>query len=167
MYQKIMVPLDGSALAECVLPHVTTLAQACGAGQVVLVRVVEPVHLPTDPGVAIDASTLARIETEQRVEAEKYLQDVVKRLKGVVDQAKAEVLFGIAADALPGYASAHGVDLIVIATHGRSGISRWVWGSVAERVLRAACAPVMMVRPAGCPVACLHPEAAVAGERTT
>ena len=48
------------------------------------------------------------------------------------------------------YATKNEIDLIVIATHGRSGVSRWVWGSVADRILRSACVPVMMVRAPGC-----------------
>jgi nucleotide-binding universal stress UspA family protein len=61
-----------------------------------------------------------------------------------------EVMMGKPADSLAEYAEKNGVDLIVIATHGRSGVSRWVFGSVADRVMRSACVPVLMVRAPGC-----------------
>ena len=56
---------------------------------------------------------------------------------------------GVAED-VANYASKTGADLIVIATHGRSGPSRWVWGSIADRILRSSCVPVLMVRAPGC-----------------
>jgi len=65
-------------------------------------------------------------------------------------EVKTGVLKGNPAESLADYASKNKVDLIVIATHGRSGVSRWVWGSVADRLLRSACVPVLMVRAPGC-----------------
>ena len=62
----------------------------------------------------------------------------------------AEVLEGNPAHTLAEYAEKNQFDLLVIATHGRSGVSRWVWGSVADRILRSACVPVLMVRAPGC-----------------
>jgi nucleotide-binding universal stress UspA family protein len=59
-------------------------------------------------------------------------------------------MVGKVAESIADYATKNGVDLIIIATHGRSGVSRWVWGSVADRVLRSACVPVLMVRAPGC-----------------
>ena len=61
-----------------------------------------------------------------------------------------EVLEGKVAETLAHWAEQNGVDLIVIASHGRSGVSRWVMGSVADRVLRSACVPVLMIRAPGC-----------------
>jgi nucleotide-binding universal stress UspA family protein len=61
-----------------------------------------------------------------------------------------EVLEGKVPDTLAHWAEKNGVDLIVIASHGRSGVSRWVMGSVADRVLRSACVPVLMIRAPGC-----------------
>ncbi len=65
-------------------------------------------------------------------------------------RAAMEILHGRAAETLAEYASRNGIDLIVMATHGRSGVSRWVWGGVADRILRSACVPVLMVRAPGC-----------------
>jgi len=61
-----------------------------------------------------------------------------------------EVITGTVAENLADYAAKKAIDLIVIATHGRSGVSRWVWGSVADRILRSSCTPVLMVRAPGC-----------------
>lgn len=158
MYQKIMVPLDGSDLAECVLPHVESIVMGCSSPSVVFAHVVEPVHVPvpapTDGGPAItekDAATMRAQEDERnRAEARTYLDDVMARSKIGGASPRAEVIMGKPADAIAEYAEKNGVDLIVIATHGRSGVSRWVFGSVADRVLRSACVPVLMVRAPGC-----------------
>ena len=149
IYRKVMVPLDGSELAECVLSHVKALAAVSHPGGITFVRVVEPFSLPTVTGFDISADMVQRIEDEQRSQAEKYLQRIIERFDKDSVSTRAELLYGFAAEALADYASKNAVDLIVIATHGRSGISRWVWGSVADRLLRSACAPIMMVRAPG------------------
>ena len=149
IYRKVMVPLDGSELAECVLPHVKALAAVSHPGGIIFVRVVEPFKTPSVTGFDISAVTFERIEKEQRADAKKYLQRIVKRFDKDSISTRAELLYGFAAEELTDYASKNAVDLIVIATHGRSGISRWVWGSVADRLLRSACVPIMMVRAPG------------------
>jgi len=83
-------------------------------------------------------------------EAEIYLKALVQGSKFNGAEVESQVKMGHVAETLVDYATAHGVDLIVIATHGRSGASRWVWGSVADRILRASCVPVLMVRAPGC-----------------
>jgi nucleotide-binding universal stress UspA family protein len=149
MYQKIMVPLDGSELAECVLPHVATLAQGRQVKNVVFVRVVEPFHQPTGDYV-IDEKQIAKIEAEHKLSVEAYLKQLVNRVKYEGISVQYKVLFGRVAEGLADFAAKNQVDLIVIATHGRSGFSRWVWGSVADRILRSSCVPVLMVRAPGC-----------------
>jgi len=149
MYQKILVPLDGSELAECVLPHVATLAQGSQVKDVVFVRVVEPFHQPTGDYV-IDEKQIAKIEAEHKLAAEEYLKQLVKRVKYEGVSVQNKVLFGRVAEGLADFAGKNQIDLIVIATHGRSGVSRWVWGSVADRILRSSCVPVLMVRAPGC-----------------
>ncbi len=158
MYPKIMVPLDGSELAECVLPHVETIGNGCGVKEVVFVRVAESAYLPvgtlSDGGAIfsqLDAEQARkRIDEVSRSNAKDYLEQVVGwvHLGGV--KVQTQVLTGKANESLAEYATNNDVDLIVIATHGRSGVSRWVWGSVADRILRSACVPVMMVRAPGC-----------------
>ena len=157
MYKKIIVPLDGSELAECVLPHLETIT-GCSVGEVVFVRVVEPVHSPfgtgTDGG-AVYTEEEAKIARESqdardREEAREYLDAVMKKVNLGGAQMQAQVLTGNAADTLVDYLKKSDADLTLIASHGRSGISRWVYGSVADRLLRGACTPVMMIRAPGC-----------------
>jgi nucleotide-binding universal stress UspA family protein len=158
MYKKIMVPLDGSELAECVLPHVEAIGRGCNVGEVEFVSVVEPVYLPV--GVLSDGSSTFTEQEAERVreqteamsesESKDYLAKVASQVKLGDIKVKTKVIRGAAADSLADYATQNGVDLIIIATHGRSGISRWVFGSVADRILRSACVPVLMVRAPGC-----------------
>ncbi len=151
MYQKIMVPLDGSELAECVLPHAEAIAKGCNARNVIFVRVAEPIDIRGGLGYAFSDEDRKRINTEHKAAAEKYLDQLVSRVSYDGVDVQSEVITGKAAtDSIADYAIKNAVDLIIIATHGRSGISRWVWGSVADRILRSSCVPVLMVRAPGC-----------------
>ncbi len=158
MYKKIMVPLDGSELAECVLPHVEFIVSGGSTTDITFIRVVEPSNvfwgMESDGGAAFTAIEAARIrkelDEENLASAREYIAQIaaVHRYPGAV--VTGEVITGRPAEALAEYAEKHGIDLVVIATHGLSGISRWVWGSVADKVLRSACVPVLMVRAPGC-----------------
>jgi len=151
MYNKILVPLDGSPLAECVLPHVETIAKGCAAKNIVFLRIVEPFYMTGGEEVtAFSVDIMERANVERQKAAEKYLAELVARLKfdGMKVEWKAYV--GKPADEIIEYCRKNAFDLVCIATHGRSGVSRWVWGSVADKVLRAACTPVLMVRPKDC-----------------
>ncbi|MFC1968513.1 universal stress protein [Chloroflexota bacterium] len=165
MYQNILVPLDGSELAECTLPHVESIAKGCQVNNVTLIQVVEPASWeslampipasitlhntpPTNAGLA---EGLERMELESKAQAEGYLQRVAGRL-AYDGEVKIEVMVGKVVESITEYASSINADLIIIATHGRSGASRWIWGSVADRILRSACVPVLMVRGPGCVV---------------
>lgn len=154
MYNKIMVPLDGSQLAECVMPHVEAITNGCKITGVVFVRVVDPLQLPASVPARgeFGFSEKERLQLEERRKqtADDYLKNIAEntRFEGAVVSYK--VLEGKVADTLAHWAENNGVDLIVIASHGRSGVSRWVMGSVADRILRSACVPVLMVRAPGC-----------------
>jgi nucleotide-binding universal stress UspA family protein len=151
MYKKILVPLDGSELAECVLGHVEAIAKGCGVQQVVLLRVVEPVHIPAGGYEGgFSEEDIKRINSENRAAAGNYLSQLVNRTKYDGVTIRSEVITGKAAESIAEYATKNEIDLITIATHGRSGVSRWVYGSVADRVLRSALVPVLMVRAPGC-----------------
>jgi nucleotide-binding universal stress UspA family protein len=152
-----MVPLDGSDLAECVLPHVKTLALATRPGGIILVRVVEPFTLPSSSEFDMTPQAVDRIETDQRSLAEEYVRQTVERFDKDSIEVRSEILYGFPADVLADYAGKNSVDLIVLATHGRSGIGRWLWGSVADRLLRSACVPIMMIRAPGCGTLCSKP----------
>ena len=151
MYNKIMVLLDGSELAECVLPHVEALAKGCQAKEVILVRAFEPFQAANIGGEYIpNEKEIARIDTDFRAEAQDYLKRVAERLKLSGIAARWAILTGKPSEILSDFAKADNCDLIIMATHGRSGVSRWVWGSVADRLLRLGCVPVLMVRAPGC-----------------
>jgi len=147
-----MVPLDGSKLAECVLPHVEALAKGCQVKEVEFVRVFEPFRMPTAGEFVMSEKDMAKLDAEHKAEADKYIQEVAKNAQKIGVKASGKVIKrteGVAED-LAEYAKKSGADVIVIATHGRSGASKWVWGSVADRVLRSSCVPVLMVRAPGC-----------------
>lgn len=154
MYNKIMVPLDGSELAECVMPHVEAITTGCKITNVVFVYVLNPIQLPASVPArgefGFSEKERRELEDQRKQSAEAYLKKMVEstRLEGAV--LSYEVLEGKVADTLAQWAEKNGVDLIVIASHGRSGVSRWVMGSVAERILRSACVPVLMIRAPGC-----------------
>jgi len=150
MYKHIMVPLDGSELAECVLGHVVAVAKGCAVPKVTLIRVVTPITIyGTEFEGSIGLPELQKVEQENVVSARKYMDKQAALLKEKGIDAHTEVFFGNVLESLTEYSEKNQVDLIIIATHGRSGISRWVWGSVADRILRSAKVPVLMVRPPG------------------
>ena len=149
MYRRIMVPLDGSELAECVIPHIEVIGKLSEAS-VELVRVVEPIELPTRGGIALSIDDIRQIESHSKTEAENYLHGIVERLKLAGIKAHSKLLTGKAADSLVDYIHKSKFDLLIMATHGRSGISRWIWGSVAEKILHSSSIPVLLVRPPEC-----------------
>ena len=153
MYKKIVVPLDGSELAECVLPHVETIAKGCELPEVVFLQVVEQLAIPhTYRYVSEDERRKFMMEDTAgaRKAAEDYLDRIAKNINYPGVNVKTEVALGKPADIIADYATSEGADLIVIATHGRSGISRWTFGSVAERILRSSYVMVLMVHAPGC-----------------
>jgi len=148
MYKKIMVPLDGSELAECVLPHVDAFIKGFNISNVILVRVVEP-EISYQGEYPIDPEKVAERESARKSAAKDYLNQVENRLKHEGTVLQAEVIVGRVTECLIDYTKENDVDLILIATHGRSGVSRWVRGSVADKILRSSNIPVLMVRAPG------------------
>ncbi len=149
MYRKILVPLDGSELAEKVLPHAEALARCMGA-EIILLRV--PVY--AYEGAAVTATPYRRAplplldEREEALkEATNYLNKVKFNLamKGV--HTSVFVKEGLTGEMIIQFAREQGVDLIAMSTHGRTGLGRVVFGSVAEQVLRGAGKPVLLIRP--------------------
>lgn len=140
MYEKILVPLDGSALAESVLPYVEALARSCGS-EVVLLRVIRPpgLYAPAEVEYAIDMD-------EVRAKVQEYLEGVDTRLEEKGIASRWVLLEGPVADSIVDYAETEKVSLIAMCTHGRSGVGRWLYGSVAARVLEKAPCPVLLVR---------------------
>lgn len=153
MYSKILVPLDGSELAESVLPHVESLAACSPEAEVMLVSVTERVSGFTavdDPNQPSGERMIPEAVGKEEREARKYLGRVAKPLADKGIKVLTEVLLGKPADEITIFAVNEGYDLIVMASHGRSGPSRWTHGSVAEKVFRSNCAPLLMVKAPGC-----------------
>ncbi|CAB1079379.1 hypothetical protein D1AOALGA4SA_7093 [Olavius algarvensis Delta 1 endosymbiont] len=149
MYKKIMVPLDGSELAECVLPHVEAFIEGCQAKHIVFVRVVEPAATFYSGDYPISPKVMKERETAGEKIARDYLDQVVNGMAHDNAELYSEVLIGNVADSLADYSEVNEFDLILIATHGRSGVNRWVRGSIADKVLRSSSIPVLMVRAPG------------------
>jgi nucleotide-binding universal stress UspA family protein len=145
MYKKIMVPLDGSVLSESVLPHLESFISGFSEAEVVFVRVVEPASIHASAEF-MNVDELIGRDSIMKSTAEEYLKRVVDRLKYGETKLYTKVIIGKLEESLVHYAEENDIDLILIATHGRSGIDRWVRGSVAEKVLRSSNIPVMMVR---------------------
>jgi nucleotide-binding universal stress UspA family protein len=145
VYRRIVVPLDGSELAEQALPHAEALARLTGA-PLHLVRVIDPTHLGTPLGTLLstDAVALELLLEEERIAAREYLGRIEGDLRDRRHAVTVEYRPGRAADEL--LAAAQPGDLLVMATHGRSGLGRWFVGSVAEAVLRQSWVPVLLVR---------------------
>jgi len=154
MYNKIMVPLDGSQLAECVLPHVHAITSGCKIATVVFVRVIDPAKLsailPAQGELGYQEKNRRELQLQRRKTAEDYLKKIVEDTAIENAQIHYEVLEGKAAETLADWAEKNDVDLIVIASHGRSGIGRWMMGSVADRIMHSVCVPVLMIRAPGC-----------------
>jgi nucleotide-binding universal stress UspA family protein len=147
MYNKILVPLDGSELAECVLPHVESIAKGCNTSSIIFIRVVEPVVLPVADGEYFSSNVWTQIESQEKATAVNYLNDIVKRVQYEGINVEAKVILGRVADSIVDFVIKNGIDLIIIATHGRSGVNRWLRGSVANRVLHAIRSPILIIPP--------------------
>jgi nucleotide-binding universal stress UspA family protein len=142
MYEKVLVPLDGSELAECVLPQVRNLAREGVVGEIILLNVVEVPSVWVAEGLDFISLKNSQIAAKQ-----KYLAELQAKLSSEGMKVNAEVLEGETAHSISEYAKENHVDLIVIATHGYKGIKRVVFGSVAMRVLHDAHVPVLLIRP--------------------
>lgn len=139
-YRHLLLPLDGSLVAESALSTAVVLAEALRAKLTLLeVACAEP---PSSTAAARDA---AQIE-DARAHALAYLEEVRHRVSGRGVEVHVAAEAGTPDEVISTYAREHGVDLIVMASHGRTGLRRWALGSVAERVLKATTLPVMLVR---------------------
>jgi nucleotide-binding universal stress UspA family protein len=159
MYERIVVALDGSSLAEAVLPHATAIAGPLGS-EIHLVQVVreardlvnmgfmDPTALGGSGSVP-DIRTLEEAMTAQVRAAERYLEEKASGLRSQGLRVRTAILRGDPATQVVKYAQDQKADLIAISTHGRGGISRMVLGSVADKVMRQGTVPVLLVRSEG------------------
>ncbi|MGB3903888.1 MAG: universal stress protein [Anaerolineae bacterium] len=137
MFDKILVPLDGSELAEAILPHLEAVADSHQA-EVILLQVLSA------------TGVLPETAAKERREAKEYLMQVEQGLleKGI--NARHTIRHGLdPAEEIVDYADVNNVDLIAMSTHGRSGISRWLFGSIASKVLQGTSKPILLMRPPG------------------
>lgn len=165
---RFLVPLDGSELAELALPHVETLAKQRSTEpvEVVLMRVCEPLIVP--PIGAPEASlNWTKVAEEHmagtRQAAEEYLGKIRDRFSEAGMKVILQVSEGRPADEIIDYVNKDKFDLVIMATHGRSGIGRWAYGSVGGRVLLGASCPIFLVRP---PLKDAAPSALITAVRT-
>jgi len=153
MYKKILVPLDGSKLAECALPHAEELAKCCDTEKVILVSVTERIQgysALADSNQLTGRRIVPEAVGKKEKQAQRYLGRIAKAMEAKGIKVDTEVLLGDPAGEIVIYAKHPGCDLIVMSSHGRSGISRWTQGSVTDRVFRGSPVPVLMVRAPGC-----------------
>lgn len=154
MFKRVLVPLDGSELAEGVLPHAAAVARRFKS-EIVLLQVIEPlsrVVAETAPmtaeasGAAPTISVRAAEEQyeRERADAMAYLKRVKGRVRGV--RTRLEVIDGTPGEAIVAYARERRADIIAMSTHGRGGLARLVYGSVADHVLRHSTTPLLLVR---------------------
>ncbi|MEE9618246.1 MAG: universal stress protein [Anaerolineae bacterium] len=143
MYRKVVVPLDGSELAEEVLPHVVEMIRGRDS-QAYLLSVAPMMRGAARPVVDLRPDGEERQRVEQ--ELKEYLRKVASRLESVAAEVEVTVRSGRPADEILIFADNVGADLIAMTTHGRSGIRDWIFGSVADRILRGATCPVLLVR---------------------
>jgi nucleotide-binding universal stress UspA family protein len=141
--RRILVPLDGSELAEQVLPVVSSIARALES-EIILFRV-PSVHFGSWGGGDWYVPAGDILETVDQ-EAQACLDHVASRLRTQEIEVSTTTQLGAVAESIIGYAEANRVDLIAMCTHGRTGLARWALGSVADRVLRAAGIPILLVR---------------------
>ncbi len=150
MNERILIPLDGSKIGEAAIPCVEDLVSKLSPEIKVEVTLLQVVSSLTHYVIAGEAS--AKIPyTEKEMEqikkrATDYLKKAGKDLKNKGATVKIEVRIGSPADEIIRVANEINANLIAMSTHGRSGISRWAFGSITDRVLRAATQPIFMVR---------------------
>ena len=152
MYKKVLVPLDGSELAECALSHVKNMVKDGLAEEVVILNVFAvPVALLGAGGNTSTYIDVNAVEEKMKLDSLKYLEDVKSRLEAEGVKVKTESLEGSrAAEVIRVYAQKNNVDMIVLGTHGYTGLKKLMFGSVANEVLQTSHVPVLLIRPEAC-----------------
>lgn len=145
MFNKVLVPLDGSELSECALPYLKKLASGGTVGEVILLTV-DNVNIPyNDMGSDFNyqAFRSAALDKDR-----KYLAGVQSDLRAEGLRAETKVIEGgNPAQAITDFSEKSGVELIIMATHGYTGVKKMLMGSVAFKVLHESHVPVLLVRP--------------------
>ena len=142
-FEKIMVPLDGSEFAEAALDPALVIAQAMGA-QVVLFRVAQPI--PRSGKLAEMPDVYDEVVAAAYREAEDYLTALQETLASDMVSIEFRPAAGGIARQIVDYAAEENVDLMVISSHGRTGVDRWIHGSVAQKILNSCSCSTLIVR---------------------
>lgn len=148
MYETILVPLDGSARAERILPHIETLVEHTGA-RLVLLRVAvdeDQVMMPVEMQAATGASPEPEAMPGPFAEAQDYLEGKQVQLRGKHIEADIRVQEGPVVQGIIDAAETESADLIALASHGRTGLARIFYGSVAAGVLNRIDRPLLIIR---------------------
>ena len=154
MYKKVLVPLDGSDLAECTLSHVKNLSKDGSVGEVTLLNVVK-VDIPW-AGMRSENPQVVDLDAIRKplfAESKKYLANLESRLTSEGVKVKTASIEGHRpAFTITDYAQEKGMDLIIIGTHGFTGLKKLMMGSVASAVLHQSHVPVLLIRPESCQI---------------
>jgi nucleotide-binding universal stress UspA family protein len=190
MFKKILVPLDGSKLAECALGYAEELALINKADKLTLISVTEKLKgvlfsiesqkalaasgdsglgesrdrsansffgnavasypIPILPDQYTNKGGVSIVIGKMKRQAQRYLDRIAERFENKNIPVSTEVLIGNVAEMITSYADENGYDIIVMSSHGRSGPSRWAYGSVTDKVFRSVCIPLLVVRAPGC-----------------
>jgi len=146
MYQTILVPLDGSKRAEAILEHVEGLAHFSKA-RVIFLAALDYTHRAGGEGIQ---SNLDEGELDRKTKrAESYLADLTKKFTEKDIQAQSKIIFGPAVDVITDVAKEENVDLIAIASHGRTGVARVFYGSITAGLLQVVDRPILLIRSRG------------------
>ncbi len=157
MFEQILVPLDGSDLAETVLPYVEELAKKFGS-QLVLIQTIQSAGqiaamsqsgAGLEAGIAAYPESIDEIQRAERNVAEEYFSRISAKLQADGITPTVVIAEGNPADRILEESKKDGIDLIAISTHGRSGFGRALFGSVADKVIRDSGIPVLVIRPQG------------------
>jgi nucleotide-binding universal stress UspA family protein len=140
MFDHTLVPLDGSSLAECALPHAVAIARTCGA-RLTLMRVLEQTHSANQiqPNGLLERHFI-------KLEIKAYLDQLGNRLREAGLQVDSTLQEGSAAERITQYVYDHDVNLVILSSHGRGGLSGWNMGGLAQKIAMRAYVSVMIVR---------------------
>ena len=155
MYKEILVPLDGSEVSASSLPTARQLAEAMGArihllqvsSQTEEFSVMRGAEFGT-MGTEYSQQVLDEVITAQRDRIQRYLDEIGEVLASVGLEVVKAIEDGPAADKIVAYAEAGGIDLVIMSTHGRGGVRRFLVGSVTDKVIRSTNLPVLVIHPA-------------------
>ena len=143
MYHKILVPLDGSKRAERILPHVEELARRYQA-KVIFLQVVEHKAITIPEGTFMNFTDQEFVQAKKQ--AEKHLKGLQGEFRGKIIESKTHVIYGPVVEGILNIAAQEDVDLIALASHGRGGLARVFYGSVAAGLLHRVDRPLLIIR---------------------